>query len=291
MRYHGTVIRPPSEAESYLLQITYGCSHNRCTFCGTYGDKPFQVRPIDEVLEDVAVASRRMPDVRRVFLCDGNALVLDMDRLTVVLDALNSAFPLLRRISIYANARDLLAKSESDLAVLREKGLELVYLGLESGSDEVLRRVDKGSTAAEMVSGVVRAKEAGMRVSVIALLGLGGTELSDQHADRTAKVVNAMDPQYLSMLTLMLVPGTPLHRQWQAGEFELPEPEALLGELRRVIAGTDGLSRCVFRTNHASNYVPLAGTLSRDKERLLGVLDNALGRGRDAFRPESWRAL
>ena len=172
MRYHGTVIRPPSEAESYLLQITYGCSHNRCTFCGTYGDKPFQVRPIDEVLEDVAVASRRMPDVRRVFLCDGNALVLDMDRLTVVLDALNSAFPLLRRISIYANARDLLAKSESDLAVLREKGLELVYLGLESGSDEVLRRVDKGSTAAEMVSGVVRAKEAGMRVSVIALLGL-----------------------------------------------------------------------------------------------------------------------
>ena len=291
MRYHGTVIRPPSEAESYLLQITYGCSHNRCTFCGTYGDKPFQVRPIDEVLEDVAVASRRMPDVRRVFLCDGNALVLDMDRLTVVLDALNSAFPLLRRISIYANARDLLAKSESDLAVLREKGLELVYLGLESGSDEVLRRVDKGSTAAEMVSGVVRAKEAGMRVSVIALLGLGGTELSDQHADRTAKVVNAMDPQYLSMLTLMLVPGTPLHRQWQAGEFELPEPEALLGELRRVIAGTNGLSRCVFRTNHASNYVPLAGTLSRDKERLLGVLDNALGRGRDAFRPESWRAL
>jgi radical SAM superfamily enzyme YgiQ (UPF0313 family) len=291
MRYHGTVIRPPSEADSYLLQITYGCSHNRCTFCGTYMDKPFRGRPLDEALQDIAVASRQMPDVRRVFLCDGNALVLDMDHLTDVLDALNAAFPLLRRISIYANARDILAKSESELAVLREKGLELIYLGLESGSDEVLRRVDKGSTAAEMVAGVTRAKEARMRVSVIALLGLGGAELSDEHADGTAHVVNAMDPQYLSMLTLMLVPGTPLHRQCQSGEFQLPEPEALLGELRRVIAGTEGLSRCVFRTNHASNYVPLAGTLSRDKERLLGVLDGALGRGRDAFRPESWRAL
>ena len=291
MRYHGTVIRPPSEADSYLLQITYGCSHNRCAFCGTYMEKPFRVRSTEEVLEDIAMASRRLPDTRRVFLCDGNALVLDMDRLMPVLDALNAAFPLLRRISVYANARDILAKSESDLALLRDRGLELVYLGLESGCDEVLRRVDKGSTAAEMVAGVLRAKEAGMRVSVIALLGLGGTELSDLHADHTARVVNAMNPQYLSMLTLMLVPGTPLHRQWQAGEFQLPDPESLLVELRRVIAGTDGLSRCVFRTNHASNYLPLAGTLSRDKQHLLEVLDTALGRGREAFRPESWRAL
>lgn len=291
MRYHGTVIRPPSEADSYLLQITYGCSHNRCTFCGTYPDKPFQVRSSDEVLEDIAVASRRLNDVRRVFLCDGNAMVLDMARLSDVLDALNAAFPLLRRISIYANARDLLAKSQDELTTLRQKGLELIYLGLESGCDEVLRRVDKGSTAAEMVAGVTRAKSAGMRVSVIALLGLGGAELSDQHADGTAQVVNAMDPHYLSMLTLMLVPGTPLHRQWQSGDFQLPEPETLLGELRRVIAGTEALSRCVFRTNHASNYVPLAGTLSRDKERLLATLDSALGRGKAAFRPESWRAL
>ena len=152
MRYHGTVIRPPSEADSYLLQITYGCSHNRCTFCGTYWDKPFQVRLLDEVLEDIAMASRRLADVRRVFLCDGNALVLDTDHLAAVLDALRKAFPLLRRISIYSNACDILAKSASDLATLREKGLELIYLGLESGCDEVLRRVNKGSTAAEMVA-------------------------------------------------------------------------------------------------------------------------------------------
>ena len=291
MRYHGTVIRPPSVADSYLLQITYGCSHNRCTFCGTYWDKPFQVRLLDEVLEDIAMASRRLADVRRVFLCDGNALVLDTDHLAAVLDALRKAFPLLRRISIYSNARDILAKSASDLATLREKGLELIYLGLESGCDEVLRRVNKGSTAAEMVAGVTRAKEAGMRISVIALLGLGGSELSEQHADATAKAVNAMDPHYLSMLTLMLVPGTTLERQWQTGQFQLPEPEALLGELRRVIAGTEGLTRCVFRTNHASNYVPLAGTLSRDKDRLLAVLDDALIQGRRAYRPEAWRGL
>lgn len=291
MRYHGTVIRPPSEADSCLLQITYGCSHNRCAFCGTYPDKPFQVRPLYEVLEDIAMASQRMGDVRRVFLCDGNALVLDIERLATVLDALSEAFPLLRRIGIYANARDILAKSPEDLATLRAKGLELIYLGLESGSDEVLRRVDKGATAADMVAAVIRAKEAGIRVSVIALLGLGGVDLSDQHADATAEVVNAMDPQYLSMLTLMLVPGTPLHRQWEAGEFRLPEPEELLGELRRVLAGTSGLTRCVFRTNHASNYVPLAGTLSRDKQRLLDTLDGALDRGRRAFRPEAWRGL
>ncbi len=246
---------------------------------------------MDEVLEDIAMASRRLADVRRAFLCDGNALVLDTDRLSAVLDALKLAFPLLRRIGIYANARDILAKSAGDLAVLRQKGLELIYLGLESGCNEVLRRVNKSSTSAEMIAGVTRAKEAGMRVSVIALLGLGGTELSEQHADETAKAVNAMDPQYLSMLTLMLVPGTPLERQWRKGEFQLPEPEALLAELRRVIAGTEGLTRCVFRTNHASNYVPLAGTLSRDKDRLLAVLDEALSRGRPAFRPEAWRGL
>jgi len=291
MRYHGTVIRPPSEADSYLLQITYGCSHNRCTFCGTYQDKPFQVRPLEESLEDIATAARRLGDVRRVFLCDGNALFLGMDHLTEILDALNIAFPRLRRISIYANARDLLAKSDAELGILREKGLELIYLGLESGSDEVLRRVDKGATAAEMIEGVQKAKAAGMRVSVIALLGIGGRELSAEHAHQTARVVNAMDPQYLSMLTLMLVPGTSLHRQAQDGDFVLPEARAMLLELRQVIDGTADLSRCVFRTNHASNYVPLAGTLSRDKQRLLDTLDAALEHGDDALRPESWRAL
>ena len=291
MRYHGTVIRPPSEARSYLLQVTLGCSHNRCTFCGTYPDKPFRARPEDEVLEDVALAGVQLPDTRRVFLCDGNALVLSTGRLVRVLDALASSFPLLSRVGIYANARDLLCKSDADLVTLREKKLQIVYLGLESGSDEVLRRIDKGATAAEMVEAVRKAKRAGIRVSVIALLGIGGADLSAEHAQQTGRVVSAMDPHYLSMLTLMLVPGTKLHRQRESGRFHLMGPEDLLTELHQVVTHLDGLSRCIFRTNHASNYLPLAGTLSRDKARLLAVLDQARSGGGPALRPEEWRAL
>jgi radical SAM superfamily enzyme YgiQ (UPF0313 family) len=291
MRYHGMIIRPPSEADSYILQITYGCSHNRCTFCGTYLDKPFQVRPLEEVLEDIALAQERMPGTRRVFLADGNGLVLSTERLVTILDALASGFRLLRRVGIYASARDILGKSDDDLAMLQQRKLGIIYLGLESGNDEVLRRVHKGITAAEMVAAVHKLRHAGMRTSVIAILGLGGTELSLPHAEETGRVVSAMDPEYLSMLTLMLVPGTELYRQWQSGAFELPEPAGLLHELRQVIARLDGMSRCIFRTNHASNYLPLAGTLSRDKGRLLATIDEALTRGRSALRPEAWRAL
>ncbi len=291
MRYYGTVVRPPSEADSYILQVTFGCSHNRCAFCGTYLDKPFRARPVDDVLEDVALARERLPETRRVFLADGNGLVLSTARLVGILDALGAAFPLLRRVGIYANARDLLEKSDADLAMLCRKKLELVYLGLESGSDEVLQRIGKGATAADMVGAVHKAKRAGMRVSVIALLGLGGPELSCRHAEETGRVVSAMDPHYLSMLTLMLVPGTELHEQWQSGTFQLMEPEDLLCELRRIVTHLSDLSRCIFRTNHASNYLPLAGTLSRDKERLLTTLDQAQAQGRSAFRPEEWRAL
>jgi radical SAM superfamily enzyme YgiQ (UPF0313 family) len=291
MRYQGTVVRPPSEADSYILQVTYGCSHNRCTFCGTYPDKPFRARPTEEVLEDISQAGRLMPDTRRVFLADGNALVLGTERLVAILDALGGTFPLLRRVGIYANARDVLAKSDGELSELCRRKLEVVYLGLESGSDEVLRRVDKGITAAEMVEAVRQLKRVGMRASVIAILGLGGRELSAEHAEQTGRVASAMDPEYLSLLTLMLVPGSPLYDQRQSGAFALPEPEELLGELRQVIAHLDGLTRCIFRTNHASNYLPLAGTLSRDKARLLATIDAALPRGRSAFRPEAWRAL
>lgn len=291
MRYQGLVIRPPSEAESYILQVTYGCSHNCCDFCGTYLDKPFQVRPAEEVQQDLQLAGRVLPGTRRVFLADGNALVLSTPRLVPILDALAAAFPDLQRVGAYANAADLLRKSPDELALLHSKGLRIVYLGLESGSDEVLRRIHKGATAAEMVAAVRHAQAVGIRVSVIALLGIGGDELSQVHAEATGRVVSEMDPRYLSLLTLMLVPGTPLHQQWEAGAFQLLEPAALLRELRQVLHHLDGLSGCIFRTNHASNYVPLAGTLPKDKERLLATLDAALARGRAALRPEAWRGL
>lgn len=291
MRYHGMVIRPPSEADSYILQVTYGCSHNQCDFCGTYLDKPFRVRPEAEVLQDIRLAGRALADTRRVFLADGNALVLSTPRLVTILDALAAAFPDLQRVGAYANAADLLRKEPDELAWLHSKGLRIVYLGLESGSDAVLQRIHKDATAAEMIAAVQRAQAAAMRVSVIALLGIGGADLSEAHAEATGRVVSAMDPRYLSLLTLMLVPGTPLHQQWEAGAFELLEPEAMLRELRLILQHLEGLSGCIFRTNHASNYVPLAGTLPKDKERLVATLDAALRRGRAALRPEAWRGL
>ncbi len=291
MRYYGSVIRPPSEAHSYILQVTYGCSHNRCTFCGTYLDKPFRARETSQVLEDIELAGSVHPGTRRVFLADGDAMALSINRLSLIMDALRGVFPNLERVGIYANAQNLLRKSVSDLETLHEKGLGIVYIGLESGSDEVLQHVNKGATGGEMIEAANKVKEAGLLVSVIGILGLAGPEGSAQHAQMTGQVVSQMDPDYFSMLTLMLVPGTQLHRQWEAGEFQLLEAEQMLAELRHVIQNLNGLTRCVFRTNHASNYLSLRGTLPADKARLLAALDTALDQGKDVLRPEAWRGL
>jgi radical SAM superfamily enzyme YgiQ (UPF0313 family) len=291
MRYQGMVIRPPSEANSYILQITYGCSHNRCTFCGTFLDKPFRPRNLDEVLEDIELAKDVIPATRRVFLADGDALVLPTDRLITILDKLRKSFPQLERVGIYANARDLVRKSPVELETLKKKGLSIAYIGLESGNDEILTKIEKGATSADMIEAAKKAKEAGILLSVIGILGLGGPELSSQHASETGRVVSEMDPDYFSMLTLMLEPRTKLHAQWKAGEFQLLDPIAMLTELRHVLEHLNGLSNCVFRTNHASNYLSLKGTLPQDKVRLLELLDNALTLGPEVLRPESWRGL
>ena len=291
MRYQGAVIRPPSEAESYILQVTYGCSHNDCTFCGTYQDKPFQTRDVDDVLEDIRLTAQVIPGARRAFLADGDALVLSTHRLLKVLDELRTNFPYLERVGSYATAQNVLNKSNSDLAILRDKGLKILYLGLESGSDEVLTKVDKGVTSDEMIQAVNKAKKSGMLVSIIGILGLGGVELSEQHAKETGRVVSQMDPDFFSMLTLILVPGTRLYQDWNAGSFQLLQPEEMLLELHKVIEYLKDLTQCVFRTNHASNYLSLRGTLPGDKVHLLNTLDAALKQGRDTLRPESWRGL
>jgi len=291
MNYYGPVIRPPSEARSYILQVTYGCSHNRCTFCGTYQDKPFRVRETSQVMDDIELASSLRPNTRRVFLADGDALVLNANRLNHILDALNDAFPHLERVGIYANAQNLLRKSSDELKTLRIKGLGIVYLGLESGDDEVLKCIQKGATAAEMIAATVKAKQAGLLVSVIGILGIASLKGSTQHAQLTGKVVSQMDPDYFSMLTLMLVPGTQLHQKWETGVFQLPDAEQMLVELHQVIENLDGLTNCIFRTNHASNYLALRGTLPRDRTRLLAALDASIAQGPDVFRPEGLRGL
>ncbi|MEJ5186107.1 MAG: radical SAM protein [Candidatus Geothermincolales bacterium] len=289
MRYKGIVIRPPSEARSYILQVTYGCSHNACTFCPTYKGVRFSPRRLDEVVQDINEACLAFPWTRRVFLADGNALCLPTDRLSFILERLRTAFPRLERVGIYSNAADILGKSEEELKELRRLGLGIVYLGLESGDDRVLERVKKGSTAEEMVEAVLKAKECGLLTSVIVLLGLGGVDGSIDHAVKSAEAVSRMNPHYLSALTLMLVPGTPLYRDWEEGRFHMPDQEGLLRELRAFL-GNCRLDGCVFRTNHASNYLPLAGTLNRDRERLIETIDRALS-DPSMLRPEYMRGL
>ena len=291
MRYYGTVIRPPSEANSYILQITYGCSHNKCTFCPTYLDKAFKVRPQKEVLEDIEMARKLISETRRVFLADGNALVLTTKQLLPILDALNSAFPELQRIGIYANASDILNKKRQELRQLCQGKLSIIYLGLESGSNKVLERVKKGATAQEMIQAVIKAQEAGFKVSVIGLLGLGGTDLWEEHALATGKVVSEMNPRFFSLLTVMIVKRTELYRQWKKGTFMLPEPLKMLKEMRIIIESINVKSGCIFRTNHASNYLALAGRFPNDKERLLQTIDNALCQGESSLRSENLRGL
>jgi len=289
MRYEGSIFRPPSEADSLLIQATVGCSHNRCAFCAMYRDKRFRVRPVEEVLEDVKLARQYYgPDLRRAFICDGDALMLPMSYLRQLLDQLGAVFPELQRVGIYANARDLLKKSAAELAELVERRLSIFYLGLESGSDRVLAAIDKGATAAEMVAAVRRGMNAGMKSSVIYLLGLGGRIGWREHALESAKAVSAMSPNYLSALTVTVVPSTPLADKLARGEFELPSPEEFALELKLFLENVD-VPATVFRSNHASNYVPLAGRLPKDRDRLVAELAAAIKHHR--FKPEYLRGL
>jgi radical SAM superfamily enzyme YgiQ (UPF0313 family) len=292
VRYRGSVIRPPSEASSLIVQVTYGCSNNTCDFCGTYLDKPFGVRPFEEVAEDVTglpeAVKRR---TERVFLADGDALALSPRRLHELLDLLHGELPNLARVASYANARNLLAKSVDELAGLRERELTLLYLGLESGDDQTLADVHKGMTVAEQIEGCRRATEAGIALSVTAILGLAGRARSLEHGRATGEALSAIDPEYVGILTLMLTPGTEMHRKVAAGEVVLPDQVGMLRELREIVAHLE-VSDCLFRSNHASNYLPVGGHLPGDKALMLATLDKVLKAPESVqLRPESWRLL
>jgi radical SAM superfamily enzyme YgiQ (UPF0313 family) len=292
VRYHGNVIRPPSEADSLILQVTYGCSNDTCDFCGTYLDKPFAVRPPREVQEDIVGLPGAVRDrARRVFLADGDALALSTNRLLEILALLHRELPYLERVSSYANARNLLAKSVEELAEIRAAGLELVYLGLESGDDDTLAAIHKGITVAEQIEGCRRASQAGVGLSVTAILGVAGAERSPVHAAATGLAFSAIDPQYIGVLTLMLEPGTEMLRKVRAGELVLPDAIGMLAELREMIAHID-VTDCLFRSNHASNYLPVGGHLPRDKAAMLATLDRVLQAPESArLKPEAWRLL
>lgn len=290
MRYEGSVYRPPSEANSYLLQATIGCSWNSCTYCATYQDKQFRVRPLSETLEDIAMAGRSFgARVRKVFVMDGDALAMELDLWEPILEALSNTFPNLRRVSCYATALNLLEKSPQELERLCKLGLKLLYIGPESGDDITLKRIAKGSTSADHVKAASKAREAGLEQSLIFLLGAGGAERSIEHATASAKLATAMDPKFLSALTLMLIPSTPIHKLAESNRFEMPSVEALLQELRIFVANANP-SDAIFRCNHASNYLPIGGRLPRDRETILQTIDVALS-GDAPLRAEWSRGL
>ncbi|MBI4878745.1 MAG: B12-binding domain-containing radical SAM protein [Planctomycetes bacterium] len=291
MEYEGAVFRPPSEANSLILQVTIGCSYNKCAFCGMYQEKHFRVRAIDDVRREIEWARREVGALHKVFLADGDALIARPAFLHLVLDALHAAFPDLTRVSCYASPQNLLVRSVEDMASLREAGLSQYYLGIESGHDEVLKRLEKGVTAAEMIQAGLRAHQAGVRLSTMILLNAGNRDLSLEHATESARVVNAIQPRFVSTLVLTPVPGTPLWEQARSGAFEELSPLELAQELRAFLAGLE-LSGTVFRSNHASNYLSVAGTLPKDKERMLSQLDWVLAHPDQArFRPEWLRGL
>jgi radical SAM superfamily enzyme YgiQ (UPF0313 family) len=292
MRYEGIIIRPPSEAASLILQVTHGCSHNRCTFCPTYKGRRFAIRPLEEIRRDVEEASQALGDkVRRIFLCDGDALVVPPRKLLPVMDLLNETFPALERIGLYANAKSILLRTPQELEQLRQRKLGIVYLGVESGDDEVLLRVRKGVDSERMLQAGRRIKDAGITLSVTVLLGIGAVEGSRRHALATADLLSRMDPDYVGALTLMVVPGTPLHEEMMQGKFHLPDTFQLIEELGLMIAHSR-FTRCYFTSNHASNYLPLRAWLPHQKEEALRLIHQVLEkRDRSLLRPEFMRAL
>lgn len=290
MRYEGQIYRPPSEADAYILQATVGCSWNHCTYCDMYRSKAFRVRDLAETLADIEEAGQSFgQNVSKVFVADGDALVLDLDHWEAILTACREAFPRLKRVSAYATAINVNEKRPEDLRRLGELGLSLLYMGPETGDDPTFKRIAKGSNFEEHVEAARRAHEAGMRVSAIFLLGAGGTERTKEHAAGSAKLITEMDPEFVSALTLTVIPGTPIAKMQAQGKFALPSVTGLLEELRTIVAEASP-TEAVFRTNHASNYLPLAGHLPQDRERIVAVLDRALA-GDIALRSESSRGL
>jgi radical SAM superfamily enzyme YgiQ (UPF0313 family) len=290
MRYEGKLFRPPSEADALILQATIGCSHNLCTYCDMYRDKDFRVRTLDECLEDLRMAAGRVgPRVEKLFVADGDALVMPMSHWLPILRDARRLFPRLRRVSCYAMARNVLAKTEDELRALQEAGLSILYMGPESGDPLTLKRIVKGDTFEEHVEAASRAHAVKMNISVITLLGAGGVERSTEHAEGTAKLITQMNPEFFSALTLTVIPGTPMAKMQEKNKFVLPDILGLLRELE-ILVRESHPTNAVFRTNHASNYLPIAGDLPRDKEKILAVINAAL-EGKIPLKPEYLRGL
>ena len=289
MKYEGMIFRPPSEADSLILQVTVGCSYNRCTFCAAYQGKRFRIKSFEEIKEDIDEVSPYK--VRRVFLADGDALSIPQNGLLQILSYLKTRLKGIERVGIYANAKDVLRKDVEELKALKDLGLGIVYLGLESGDPEVLKRIKKNATVDQLIRAGKRVKESGILLSVTVILGIGGVEGSHAHAVETGKVLSKMDPDYVGALSLMIVPGTPIAKEIETGNLVLPTPFGLIQELEMMITHSQ-FTHCFFASNHASNYLPLRIQMPEEKEEALKRIREVLRRkDSDLLRPEYLRAL
>jgi radical SAM superfamily enzyme YgiQ (UPF0313 family) len=289
MHYEGMIIRPPSEANSILLQVTLGCSHNKCTFCGTFREKRFNIKKDEIIFQDIEFARANCRRQNRVFLCDGDVMIIPQRRLVPILERIKDRLPWVERVGLYANTKGIGMKTDEQLCELKSLGVDIAYLGLESGDDTVLKDVCKGADSERMIKMGRRIKAAGIKLSVTVLVGLGGRKRSMVHARETGRVLSAMDPDFVGALSLMLVPGTELNDQYEQGKFVLINPEEMLAELGQMIAATH-LTDGLFHANHASNYLPIRARLPRDKEQTLELISQAL-KGKIKLKSESMRAL
>ena len=289
MHYEGDCIRPPPESSSILLQVTLGCSHNKCTFCGTFKGKRFQIKDDGIILSDILFASKYMKTQDQVFLMDGDALIIPQKRLMWILERIQEYLPWVKRVGAYANTKSINMKSPQELVELREHGLGMLYLGVETGDDEIRKKVNKGSSAQHCLEMGKRVKDAGIQLTITLLLGIAGKEKSLHHARATGELISAIDPDYASALTVIMIPGTPLWEEYKRGDFQIPDERELLLEMKEMIAHTN-MSHGLFSSSHASNYLPIRVWLPEGKQEVLDMIDAAL-RGEIGLRPEWMRAF
>lgn len=292
MEYIGNLFRPPSEGKSMIIQVSVGCSHNQCTFCGAYKSKKFYIKDMATIKRDIDEAATYKGYFTKVFLADGDVLIMPTPQLLEIIAYVYKKCPWTERIGVYANTKAILKKTPEELRELREAGINIVYQGIESGNKEVLRRVKKGAFPHKMIEASQKIINAGMELSQTVLLGLGGVELSEVHAVDTGKLLSEMSPHYASALTVMLLPYTELGKQAAAGTFKLPDKFGLLKELRLMIQNMDMKRECFFTSNHASNYLPIRAFLPKDKPQVLSLIDEVVASGdENILRPEYMRAL
>lgn len=290
MRYEGSIYRPPSEAYSLIVQVTIGCAHNDCTFCSMFKDKQFRVRDIEEVLQDLETARKSYKNIKKIFLADGDALVLTNEKLLIVLKKIKQLFPGCERVGIYGTPQDVNNKTLAELEELRDAGVGIIYIGAESGNDQVLHDIKKGSTRAEIITAIKKIEESGINASVTFISGLAGRDHWKEHAIDSGTLISETEPSYVGLLTLMVEQNAPMYPDVISGKFKKLSPEEVVAETTLLLENINVQKTCVFRSNHASNYVSLRGDLPKDKAKMTGQLHAAM-ENKGMLKDERFRAL